>query len=85
MPIDSHVPKSYRSSPSVTMSLMSLLLHAADISHPGKPWRMHKKFADTILDEFFLQGDEEAKLGKVPIKYANIYVDTTQREIYSSQ
>ncbi|OXA43537.1 hypothetical protein Fcan01_21462 [Folsomia candida] len=52
-----------KSSPSVTMSLMSLLLHAADISHPGKPWRMHKKFADTILDEFFLQGDEEAKLG----------------------
>jgi hypothetical protein len=42
---------------------MSLLLHAADISHPGKPWRFHKKFADTILDEFFLQGDEEAKLG----------------------
>lgn len=45
------------------MSLMSLLLHTADISHPGKPWRMHKKFADTILEEFFLQGDEEAKLG----------------------
>jgi len=45
------------------MSLMSLLLHAADISHPGKPWRLHKKFADTILEEFFLQGDEEAKLG----------------------
>lgn len=45
------------------MSLMSLLLHTADISHPAKPWRMHKKFADTILEEFFLQGDEEAKLG----------------------
>jgi len=42
---------------------MSLLLHCADISHPGKPWKSHKKFADSILQEFFLQGDEEAKLG----------------------
>ncbi|ODM95817.1 Calcium/calmodulin-dependent 3',5'-cyclic nucleotide phosphodiesterase 1A, partial [Orchesella cincta] len=50
-------------SSTTTMSLMSLLLHTADISHPGKPWRLHKKFADTILEEFFLQGDEEAKMG----------------------
>jgi hypothetical protein len=42
---------------------MSLILHCADISHPGKPWKIHKKLADHILEEFFLQGDEEARLG----------------------
>ncbi|CAG7729291.1 unnamed protein product [Allacma fusca] len=46
-----------------TTMAMSLMLHSADISHPGKPWKIHKKLADLIIEEFFLQGDEESRLG----------------------
>lgn len=40
-----------------------IILCAQKFSHPGKPWKTHKKLADHILEEFFLQGDEESKLG----------------------
>ncbi|XP_010018925.1 PREDICTED: calcium/calmodulin-dependent 3',5'-cyclic nucleotide phosphodiesterase 1B-like, partial [Nestor notabilis] len=36
--------------------VLSLLLHAADISHPTKHWSVH-------MEEFFRQGDKEAELG----------------------
>jgi hypothetical protein len=40
---------------------MQLILHAADISNPGKPWIAHKKCVDEIMQEFFEQGDLEKK------------------------
>ncbi|XP_068103100.1 dual specificity calcium/calmodulin-dependent 3',5'-cyclic nucleotide phosphodiesterase 1A isoform X2 [Hyperolius riggenbachi] len=42
---------------------MSLILHAADISHPAKIWDMHQKWTDLLMEEFFRQGDKEAELG----------------------
>ncbi|KAM4025732.1 dual specificity calcium/calmodulin-dependent 3',5'-cyclic nucleotide phosphodiesterase 1A isoform 1-T1 [Anomaloglossus baeobatrachus] len=42
---------------------MSLILHAADISHPAKPWDMHQRWTDLLMEEFFRQGDKEAELG----------------------
>ncbi|XP_075465012.1 dual specificity calcium/calmodulin-dependent 3',5'-cyclic nucleotide phosphodiesterase 1A isoform X2 [Ascaphus truei] len=42
---------------------MSLILHAADISHPAKPWDMHQRWTNLLMEEFFLQGDKEAELG----------------------
>ena len=48
---------------SAILATLSLILHAADISNPGKPWVIHKKCADCILTEFFAQGDEERKRG----------------------
>ncbi|XP_036735273.2 dual specificity calcium/calmodulin-dependent 3',5'-cyclic nucleotide phosphodiesterase 1A isoform X2 [Manis pentadactyla] len=42
---------------------MSLILHAADISHPAKPWRLHHRWTVALMEEFFLQGDKEAELG----------------------
>jgi hypothetical protein len=36
----------------------------ADISHPGKPWDHHTEWTDRLCEEFFLQGDEERKLGR---------------------
>ncbi|XP_041434439.1 calcium/calmodulin-dependent 3',5'-cyclic nucleotide phosphodiesterase 1A isoform X1 [Xenopus laevis] len=42
---------------------MSLILHAADISHPAKPWDMHLRWTNLLMEEFFLQGDKEAALG----------------------
>ncbi|KAK2502676.1 hypothetical protein MC885_004995, partial [Smutsia gigantea] len=42
---------------------MSLILHAADISHPAKSWRLHHRWTTALMEEFFLQGDKEAELG----------------------
>lgn len=38
---------------------MSLLLHAADISHPAKPWTTHQPWTERLIEEFFKQGDTE--------------------------
>ncbi|XP_060246374.1 dual specificity calcium/calmodulin-dependent 3',5'-cyclic nucleotide phosphodiesterase 1A isoform X2 [Meriones unguiculatus] len=42
---------------------MSLILHAADISHPAKKWKLHYRWTMSLMEEFFLQGDKEAELG----------------------
>ncbi|XP_055456501.1 dual specificity calcium/calmodulin-dependent 3',5'-cyclic nucleotide phosphodiesterase 1A isoform X2 [Psammomys obesus] len=42
---------------------MSLILHAADISHPAKMWKLHYRWTMSLMEEFFLQGDKEAELG----------------------
>uniref|UniRef100_M3XT07 Dual specificity calcium/calmodulin-dependent 3',5'-cyclic nucleotide phosphodiesterase 1A n=1 Tax=Mustela putorius furo TaxID=9669 RepID=M3XT07_MUSPF len=42
---------------------MSLILHAADISHPAKSWQLHHRWTMALMEEFFLQGDKEAELG----------------------
>ncbi|XP_034350930.1 dual specificity calcium/calmodulin-dependent 3',5'-cyclic nucleotide phosphodiesterase 1A isoform X1 [Arvicanthis niloticus] len=42
---------------------MSLILHAADISHPAKTWNLHYRWTMALMEEFFLQGDKEAELG----------------------
>lgn len=39
--------------------MMDLLLHAADISSPTKPPAVFKLWAERVLEEFFLQGDQE--------------------------
>ncbi|EUB62989.1 Calcium/calmodulin-dependent 3',5'-cyclic nucleotide phosphodiesterase 1C [Echinococcus granulosus] len=41
----------------------SLLLHAADISHPTKCWDLHERWTYLLVEEFFNQGDREAALG----------------------
>ncbi|KAF6021717.1 PDE1C [Bugula neritina] len=42
---------------------LSLILHTADISHPSKPWVVHKRWTDNLIEEFFKQGDREKVLG----------------------
>ncbi|XP_063808276.1 dual specificity calcium/calmodulin-dependent 3',5'-cyclic nucleotide phosphodiesterase 1B isoform X3 [Pseudophryne corroboree] len=42
---------------------LSLLLHAADISHPTKQWKVHGRWTKALMEEFFRQGDKEAELG----------------------
>ncbi|MEJ1278304.1 hypothetical protein NN561_009226 [Cricetulus griseus] len=42
---------------------MSLILHAADISHPAKTWELHYRWTMALMEEFFRQGDKEAELG----------------------
>ncbi|NXE56573.1 PDE1B phosphodiesterase, partial [Casuarius casuarius] len=43
--------------------VLSLLLHAADISHPTKQWTVHSRWTKALMEEFFRQGDKEAELG----------------------
>ncbi|KAK7822294.1 hypothetical protein U0070_014393, partial [Myodes glareolus] len=33
---------------------MSLILHAADISHPAKTWKLHYRWTMSLMEEFFL-------------------------------
>ncbi|XP_062390176.1 dual specificity calcium/calmodulin-dependent 3',5'-cyclic nucleotide phosphodiesterase 1A isoform X2 [Sardina pilchardus] len=42
---------------------LSLMLHAADISHPAKAWKLHYRWTQALMEEFFRQGDKEAELG----------------------
>ena len=43
--------------------LCSVLLHAADISNPARPFSLALKWAEAIQEEFFSQGDAERELG----------------------
>ncbi|XP_067325343.1 dual specificity calcium/calmodulin-dependent 3',5'-cyclic nucleotide phosphodiesterase 1C-like [Anolis sagrei] len=43
--------------------VMAFIVHTADISHPAKPWHLHKKWSEALMEEFFHQGDKEAALG----------------------
>lgn len=42
---------------------LSLLLHAADVGNPTKPWKVYRKWTDKIMEEFRDQYDHEERLG----------------------
>lgn len=43
--------------------LLSIMLHASDISNPTRPFNTYSKWADAAISEFFSQGDRERDLG----------------------
>ena len=43
--------------------LLKGTIKSADIGHPAKPRKVHLYWSGLIMEEFFAQGDEEAKLG----------------------
>ncbi|XP_068602823.1 dual specificity calcium/calmodulin-dependent 3',5'-cyclic nucleotide phosphodiesterase 1A [Brachionichthys hirsutus] len=45
------------------VKVLSLVLHAADISHPAKAWPLHYRWTHSLMEEFFRQGDKEVDLG----------------------
>ncbi|XP_051937969.1 dual specificity calcium/calmodulin-dependent 3',5'-cyclic nucleotide phosphodiesterase 1A isoform X2 [Hippocampus zosterae] len=45
------------------VKVLSLMLHAADISHPAKRWPLHYRWTHSLMEEFFRQGDKEVELG----------------------
>merc|ERR1712232_956559 len=49
---------------------LQLFLHLADVSNPLKPFSICEPWAYRVLDEFFLQGDEEKRLG-LPVGMLN--------------
>merc|ERR1712232_824046 len=42
---------------------LEMVMHAADISNVTRPFRLADRWADSVLEEFFQQGDRERKLG----------------------
>merc|ERR1712098_634294 len=57
---------------------MTMLLKAADISNPAKPFHLAKSWAFKIYEESFLQGDAER------IKHMDTKNDMTKRSTYKA-
>lgn len=45
------------------VNILSFVLHAADISHPCKSWKLHQEWTNQVVEEFFQQGDKERDAG----------------------
>lgn len=45
------------------ISAMKICIKSADISHPTRAMYLHLKWTKSVIEEFFLQGDEEKKRG----------------------
>ncbi|KAG7382563.1 cAMP-specific 3',5'-cyclic phosphodiesterase 4D [Phytophthora pseudosyringae] len=45
------------------MVLMKIVIKCADLGHSSKSLRLHARWSDLIIEEFFLQGDDEHTLG----------------------
>lgn len=43
-------------------------LHCADLGNPAKPMRLYSQWIPRVLNEFYLQGDEEKRLG-LPVSF----------------
>lgn len=41
---------------------MMMMMHAADISNPSRPWYLCSRWADYVLQEFYSQGDREREM-----------------------
>lgn len=42
---------------------LNVFIHASDVSNPTKPTNVYVQWAQRVVDEFFVQGDEEKKRG----------------------
>lgn len=49
--------------PSRNAFILEVAIKVADIGHAGKAFAIHKRWAELIQEEFFLQGDHERQLG----------------------
>ena len=53
----------YKNYENKQQNFMNLLIHSADISNPTKKSDLYFKWAKLVVEEFYLQGDKEKKLG----------------------
>ena len=49
-------------------NFMDLFIHSCDISNPTKPYDIYQIWASNVMNEFYLQGDREKKMG-LPISF----------------
>ena len=61
--------------------LLTMCLHAADVSNPAKPWHLSKEWTSGVMDEFFRQGDAEMEAG-LPI---SPFMDRSKTNIATCQ
>lgn len=47
----------------VRMTLMSMVLKAADLGHLARPTTMHRNWVEALQEEFWMQGDRELQMG----------------------
>eukprot|EP00929_Paragymnodinium_shiwhaense_P001806 TRINITY_DN102015_c0_g1_i1.p1 TRINITY_DN102015_c0_g1~~TRINITY_DN102015_c0_g1_i1.p1 ORF type:complete len:931 (-),score=177.56 TRINITY_DN102015_c0_g1_i1:206-2998(-) len=52
------------------VTIINCILHAADVSNPCRAWDVTHSWAQTCLEEFFAQGDQEKMLG-IPVQFLN--------------
>lgn len=60
-------------------NFMNLIIHSADISNPTKKFDVYYKWAELVVEEFYLQGDKEKELG------LNCSCDRNKISLYKSQ
>uniref|UniRef100_A0A915KRJ2 PDEase domain-containing protein n=1 Tax=Romanomermis culicivorax TaxID=13658 RepID=A0A915KRJ2_ROMCU len=45
------------------IELLKCMIHLADLSNPTKPIGLYRQWTERICEEFWLQGDQERKMG----------------------
>ena len=45
---------------------LEMAIKCADLSNPTKPFEISKKWVDSVMEEFYMQGDLEKSLG-IPV------------------
>jgi hypothetical protein len=55
--------KEFLMDPQHRLLLCEIIVHAADISNPVRPWPLCHTWADLVAEEFFEQGEAEKELG----------------------
>jgi len=44
---------------------LSLIVHCADISHPAKPWNLHLRWTEQLVEEFYKQVNGDLYINKL--------------------
>ncbi|KAJ3079713.1 High affinity cAMP-specific and IBMX-insensitive 3',5'-cyclic phosphodiesterase 9A, partial [Quaeritorhiza haematococci] len=71
------IPQSLRLGSLQKRQMVNVLLHAADISNAARPYEICKRWSDMIIEEFFLQGEQE-KMMNLPVS-PNMDRDSTDQ------
>lgn len=61
--------------------VLNAIMHGSDISNACKPWKICMSWADLVLSEFFLQGDEEKRLG-MPVLFDRDTVNKPTSQVF---
>jgi len=61
--------------------LLAMCLHSADVSNPAKKWELSSEWSCRVMEEFFQQGEEEARVG-LPV---SPFMDRSKTDIASCQ